>query len=217
MHASNRTDASADAAIARRGLAGRARRRGWRTASPCSSPRRSSPALTSTGACILPAALPSRRGSSLMGQRRSAPHRSPLPHSCEHCKALRDSTKTLRIRFLPEVLCVHLKRFKYDDYIPSKISTPVVFPLEGLSLKQYLSNYTPQTHSTYDLVAIINHRGGVGGMLASCAAGRPGPAHPPARPPARSTLGVAYAVHAASRRALRRLRPQRRGRALVRV
>ena len=93
----------------------------------------------------------------------------PRFHSCEHCKALRDSTKTLRIRFLPEVLCIHLKRFKYDDYIPSKISTPVVFPLEGLSLRPYLSNHTPQTHSIYDLVAIINHRGGVGGMLANCA------------------------------------------------
>eukprot|EP01137_Pigoraptor_chileana_P037571 Opistho-2@34864 len=144
-------------------------------------------------------------------------------YRCEHCKTHTDSSKRFRILSLPEILCVHIKRFRYDSYFSSKISHKVAFPLRNFDMAPFVMphadanahahahSHTSNGHSgkhsdrrasadnnardpdasssesgctaegkgnsfysfprpkamqrgtNYDLVAIINHRGGIGG------------------------------------------------------
>ena len=62
-----------------------------------------------------------------------------------------------------QVLCIHLKRFRFDK-TATKIVSVVSFPLEGLSLKPYSSEHLSADLCTYDLAAIVNHRGDAGSM-----------------------------------------------------
>ena len=78
------------------------------------------------------------------------------------------------------MLCIHLKRFRYDGFIPMKISNPIAFPLEGLSFKPFVIDAAAPDDCKYDLTAIVNHRGGVGGMSRSL------PARPTTHPPCAS-------------------------------
>jgi len=84
---------------------------------------------------------------------------------CGQCKTHTDSDKTFQIATLPEVMCIHLKRFRHDAYLSSKINTPVIFPLENLNLKPYCQKNADGMieNAKYDLIGIINHRGGFGG------------------------------------------------------
>lgn len=83
-------------------------------------------------------------------------------YSCEKCNKLRNGVKFSRVLALPEMLCVHLKRFRHDLSYSSKISSPVIFPLTGLDMRQYLHKDCKSKVSTYDLTAIICHHGTVG-------------------------------------------------------
>jgi hypothetical protein len=58
--------------------------------------------------------------------------------SCEKCNKLRNGVKFSRVLALPEILCVHLKRFRHDLSYSSKISSAVNFPLTGLNMQPYL-------------------------------------------------------------------------------
>ncbi|CAM9408398.1 unnamed protein product [Discosporangium mesarthrocarpum] len=51
---------------------------------------------------------------------------------CDNCNALQEAEKIIRLKRLPRVLTLHLKRFKYVESIQSfsKLSHRVVFPLE---------------------------------------------------------------------------------------
>jgi len=69
--------------------------------------------------------------------------------------------KTFTIVRSPEVLCIHIKRFRYDSYFSSKISDHVEFPIEDFDLSPYFTG--DFDFCLYDLFAIINHRGGLGG------------------------------------------------------
>lgn len=71
--------------------------------------------------------------------------------------------KFSRVLELPEMLCVHLKRFRHDLSYSSKISSPVNFPLVGLDMRPYLHKECKSKVSTYDLTAVICHHGTVGG------------------------------------------------------
>lgn len=71
--------------------------------------------------------------------------------------------KFSRVLELPEMLCVHLKRFRHDLSYSSKISSPVNFPLVGLDMRPYLHKEYKSKVSTYDLTAVICHHGTVGG------------------------------------------------------
>ncbi|KAG0088478.1 Ubiquitin carboxyl-terminal hydrolase 20 [Podila epicladia] len=85
-------------------------------------------------------------------------------YRCTQCDALNDCRKTFKITQLPETLCIHLKRFRYDSY-SSKINTYVQFPLEDLDMLPFLKS-TDQTelrNSKYDLYAMVRHRGVFGG------------------------------------------------------
>uniref|UniRef100_A0A158R3V6 ubiquitinyl hydrolase 1 n=1 Tax=Syphacia muris TaxID=451379 RepID=A0A158R3V6_9BILA len=82
-------------------------------------------------------------------------------YSCEKCAKLRNGVKMCRITRLPEVLCIHLKRFRHDSSYSTKVSTNVSFPLYDLDLSPF---YTPMNNSNdipavYDLCAFVTHRG----------------------------------------------------------
>ena len=60
---------------------------------------------------------------------------------CPNCKKKQRSTKRFWIRRLPNVLCLHLKRFRWNNYFRTKLDTFVEYPLRGLDMSQYvLSN-----------------------------------------------------------------------------
>ncbi|KJE88370.1 hypothetical protein CAOG_000031 [Capsaspora owczarzaki ATCC 30864] len=82
-------------------------------------------------------------------------------YRCEHCNKLCDALKTLSVHVLPEVLCLHIKRFRHDSYLSSKLSQPVQFPLEGLDMRPFLAPGSTETNTLYTLNAVVSHRGGV--------------------------------------------------------
>ncbi|XP_058447115.1 ubiquitin carboxyl-terminal hydrolase 20 [Malaya genurostris] len=84
-------------------------------------------------------------------------------YSCEKCNKLRNGVKYSRVLALPEMLCVHLKRFRHDLSYSSKISSPVHFPLHGLDMRPYLHKDCKSDVTSYDLCAVICHHGTVGG------------------------------------------------------
>ncbi|KAL6063557.1 ubiquitin-specific protease doa4 [Balamuthia mandrillaris] len=88
-------------------------------------------------------------------------------YNCDFCRRRNDSQKYLRLVHLPKILCIHLKRFRHDSYFSSKISDQVTFPLTGLNMapfcEEYGGNEDMIAHTTYDLIGLINHRGGLGG------------------------------------------------------
>ncbi|XP_035783414.1 ubiquitin carboxyl-terminal hydrolase 20-like [Anopheles albimanus] len=84
-------------------------------------------------------------------------------YSCERCKKLRNGVKYSRVLALPEMLCVHLKRFRHDLSYSSKISSAVHFPLYGLDMRPYLHKDCRSEVTSYDLCAVICHHGTVGG------------------------------------------------------
>ncbi|GFN91413.1 ubiquitin carboxyl-terminal hydrolase 20 [Plakobranchus ocellatus] len=83
-------------------------------------------------------------------------------YSCEKCKKLRNGLKYSRVLDLPEILTIHLKRFRHEFY-SSKISTFISFPLEGLDMAPYLHKASNNEATYYDLFAIICHHGTAGG------------------------------------------------------
>lgn len=83
-------------------------------------------------------------------------------YSCEKCKKLRNGLKYSRVLELPEILTIHLKRFRHEFY-SSKISTFISFPLEGLDMAPYLHKGCRNEATYYDLFAIICHHGTAGG------------------------------------------------------
>lgn len=80
-------------------------------------------------------------------------------YSCDQCKKLRNGLKICRLLELPEVLSIHLKRFRHDVMFSSKISTRVTFPLVDLDLKPFLHDSCGSRTSRYDLIGVINHSG----------------------------------------------------------
>ncbi|XP_033119161.1 ubiquitin carboxyl-terminal hydrolase 20-like [Anneissia japonica] len=86
-------------------------------------------------------------------------------YSCDKCKKLRNGVKFSTLTKLPEVLCIHLKRFRHESMTSysSKISNYVEFPLEGLDVRQFLDKDCSSETTTYDLNAVICHHGTAGG------------------------------------------------------
>lgn len=88
---------------------------------------------------------------------------------CTNCQQKQRSTKRFWIRRLPDVLCLHLKRFRYNNYLRTKIDNYIKFPIQGLDMKRFVTVNKHETRgsscgpTTYDLVAFIEHHGsGVG-------------------------------------------------------
>uniref|UniRef100_A0A8C1FA87 Ubiquitin carboxyl-terminal hydrolase n=1 Tax=Cyprinus carpio carpio TaxID=630221 RepID=A0A8C1FA87_CYPCA len=80
-------------------------------------------------------------------------------YSCEKCKKLRNGVKFCKVQGLPEILCIHLKRFRHELMFSTKISTHVSFPLEGLEMQPFLAKDCPAHTTSYDLLSVICHHG----------------------------------------------------------
>uniref|UniRef100_A0A672LAK3 Ubiquitin carboxyl-terminal hydrolase n=1 Tax=Sinocyclocheilus grahami TaxID=75366 RepID=A0A672LAK3_SINGR len=80
-------------------------------------------------------------------------------YSCEKCKKLRNGVKFCKVQSLPEILCIHLKRFRHELMFSTKIGTHVSFPLEGLEMQPFLAKDCSAQTTTYDLLSVICHHG----------------------------------------------------------
>nr|CAG4645048.1 EOG090X0BKI [Leptodora kindtii] len=89
-------------------------------------------------------------------------------YSCEKCRKLRNGVKYSSMVQLPEVLTIHLKRFRNEPLFSSKISSHIAFPLRGLEMKPWISRECTSSVTTYDLVGVIVHHGTAGGGHYTC-------------------------------------------------
>eukprot|EP00898_Chlorokybus_atmophyticus_P000740 jgi/Chlat1/1667/Chrsp127S08675 len=81
---------------------------------------------------------------------------------CPTCKQHRQATKKLDLWKLPEVLVVHLKRFSDGRWSRNKLETVVDFPVHDLDLTAYAAG-PQEAPPVYNLFAVSNHYGGLGG------------------------------------------------------
>mmetsp|Transcript_21289 Transcript_21289/g.68944 ORF Transcript_21289/g.68944 Transcript_21289/m.68944 type:complete len:957 (-) Transcript_21289:68-2938(-) len=86
-------------------------------------------------------------------------------YECEHCKRKTDGERRLAFMNLPEVLCIHIKRFRYDAnwFNATKSSRVVTFPVNKLlDMASFLEE--PALHPVeYRLIGLIQHIGSMGG------------------------------------------------------
>ncbi|XP_014340144.2 ubiquitin carboxyl-terminal hydrolase 43a [Latimeria chalumnae] len=102
---------------------------------------------------------------------------------CPHCKKLQQGMVKLNLWTLPNILIIHLKRFRQVGERRNKLSTLVRFPLSGLDMaphvvkrnqgaKSLLTQWSswkqpyPENHQVdflYDLYAVCNHHGSMQG------------------------------------------------------
>eukprot|EP01083_Nonionella_stella_P098123 275856_1 len=83
---------------------------------------------------------------------------------CNQCRDFRDATKKIDIWNFPEILVIHLKRFRISrPGCREKIGLNVDFPMNGLDLRQFALSPSLTTPPVYDLFAVSNHMGGCGG------------------------------------------------------
>ena len=86
---------------------------------------------------------------------------------CGGCKDHVQASKRLGLWKLPDVLVIHLKRFQQTSAVRrTKIDTLVRFPLDHLDLTEYIEPHSPhrrQDVNVYNLFAVVNHMGGLGG------------------------------------------------------
>ncbi|RWS30757.1 hypothetical protein B4U80_07215 [Leptotrombidium deliense] len=85
------------------------------------------------------------------------------PWYCPRCKKHQQATKKFDIWSLPKVLIIHLKRFSYSKYCRDKLDTFVDFPITDLNMGEYIMNNPNNETKLYDLIAVANHYGGLGG------------------------------------------------------
>ncbi|KAI9670061.1 MAG: CSN-associated deubiquitinating enzyme Ubp12 [Caeruleum heppii] len=82
---------------------------------------------------------------------------------CPRCKAFRRATKKFELWKCPDILVIHLKRFSANRGFRDKIDVVVDFPIEGLDLSERVALVEEGKSTTYDLFAVDNHYGGLGG------------------------------------------------------
>ncbi|CAE7349073.1 usp33 [Symbiodinium natans] len=86
---------------------------------------------------------------------------------CERCKRKNDCEKRMVFKELPEVLCIHLKRFRFDNaygwFNGSKNSRVVTFPVTThLDMSPFMEE-VPSQPIEYRLIGLIQHIGSMGG------------------------------------------------------
>jgi ubiquitin carboxyl-terminal hydrolase 4/11 len=82
---------------------------------------------------------------------------------CPKCKEHRQAQKKFELWRTPDILVMHLKRFSSNRNFRDKLDLPVVFPLEDLDLQDRVLWKEDGKTLIYDLFAVDNHYGGLGG------------------------------------------------------
>ncbi|KAF3936345.1 hypothetical protein ABW19_dt0210331 [Dactylella cylindrospora] len=81
---------------------------------------------------------------------------------CPRCKEHRNAKKSMQIWRVPDIIAIQFKRFSSTRSFRDKIDAAIEFPIEGLDLTGRVLH--PDGKSlTYDLIAVDNHFGGLGG------------------------------------------------------
>ncbi|KAG0806200.1 hypothetical protein G6F57_011347 [Rhizopus arrhizus] len=81
---------------------------------------------------------------------------------CPRCKVQQRATKKFDIWRLPEIMVIHLKRFSQVRIWGNKVNIYVDFPISELDMTDYVLGSTDLS-LIYDLYAVDNHYGGLGG------------------------------------------------------
>ncbi|CAN8096704.1 unnamed protein product [Discula destructiva] len=82
---------------------------------------------------------------------------------CPRCKEFCRAAKKFDLWLTPDVLIVHLKRFSSLGARRDKIDAVVDFPIEGLDISTRVLEKKDGKQEIYDLIAIDDHMGGLGG------------------------------------------------------
>eukprot|EP00042_Codosiga_hollandica_P059576 m.919899 g.919899 ORF g.919899 m.919899 type:complete len:610 (+) comp60413_c0_seq1:137-1966(+) len=87
-------------------------------------------------------------------------------YHCDRCKTRTNAKKRIRIKKLPEVLIVTVKRFRYSVTSMTKIGKHVTFPLADLDMSNFLSadalkSVSSKEDRKYDLTGVVNHIGSI--------------------------------------------------------
>lgn len=82
---------------------------------------------------------------------------------CPRCKDHKRATKTIQLWSTGDLLTIHLKRFQSARHFSDKIDMVVDFPIEGLDMGEFVSSNLDGEPLIYDLVAVDEHYGGLGG------------------------------------------------------
>ena len=81
---------------------------------------------------------------------------------CPRCKEHRRASKKFELWKSPDILVIHLKRFSAQGRFRDKLDVRVDFPVEGLDLTSRVAMHDNES-MIYDLFAVDNHYGGLGG------------------------------------------------------
>lgn len=82
---------------------------------------------------------------------------------CPRCKEHRRADKQFELWKVPDVLVMHLKRFSSSRNFRDKLELKVDYPIEGLDLSEMVRDQSDGKSLIYDLIAVDNHYGGLGG------------------------------------------------------
>lgn len=84
---------------------------------------------------------------------------------CNRCKEHVQAWKKIHLYRAPPILFIHLKRFHFSSttHRRHKLDTQVDFPLNDLDLRELVTHWDEGKEPIYDLYAVSNHFGGVGG------------------------------------------------------
>ncbi|PHH71884.1 hypothetical protein CDD82_6287 [Ophiocordyceps australis] len=82
---------------------------------------------------------------------------------CPRCKEHRRASKKFDLWKTPDILVAHLKRFSNSGWRREKLDTFVDFPVENLDLTSRVVQKEDGKDEIYDLIAVDDHYGGLGG------------------------------------------------------
>lgn len=82
---------------------------------------------------------------------------------CPRCKEHRRASKKFDLWKTPDILVAHLKRFSSSGLRRDKLDVLVDFPIEGLDLTTRVIQKEDGKNEIYDLIAVDDHYGGLGG------------------------------------------------------
>ena len=82
---------------------------------------------------------------------------------CPRCKEHRRASKKFELWTVPDILVIHLKRFSSEGRLRDKVDAYVDFPVEDLDMNERVVVREEGRDLIYDLFAVDNHYGGLGG------------------------------------------------------